>query len=519
MNKILKKPKITEQILKYKNGLGLKIAAIATAIGIGSFAFMGNISNEKSQEPLTIGVLKDIPDDKFENSIPLYTDSKLSVISGELKDGSLIITDKNLFNSDSFPCQIYTFNNNGTIVTGYVENKYIKNSVRVDSEHSNIYVVNEKKGANLRLTAEVAENNKACSIPYNSIVLGSKQEKWTEVVYITANSMDTGFVSGELLDKKGNLFDKETPKINYVVENDNVLGIDVSGIAPQELRKLLSGELEISDKIETRRGHSVDLSQYKHKKPNFVFIKLGASKIFSKELGQGYPTGYKELAAVCEEMKVPYGFYYYSTCINKSEAQQEFTWIKNALDQLPNRDLNLLPFAIDVEVALSKELPDKKKAKAQQKVDRQYNASIKNVTSAKAELANLLEQTYIGKTQLYTSRNAVDTDLSSMILDIEQYQKELKTGQSHIWFVCPTPNVLHEKSMHKISNYVQSKQIVLDAKINNNPKRDLIDINSTNANSFMSYLSGEYAKNGLEFAKANKQNEEKQYLASNDMER
>lgn len=520
MKKNLRKPGITEKVLKYKNGLGLKIAAIALAIGIGNFASVGTISEEKEQQSVTIGILKDLPNDKFENSIPLYSNSKLSLLSSELKDGTIIVTDDNIMDKNSTTYKVYTFNNKGTVVSGYIEAKYLKNAANVTTEHTQIYVVNEKSGANLRLTAEVTPDNKIGSIPHNAVVLGGKHNNWTEVIYLTSESMETGFVSGELLERKSDLFDKSESKIDYIVENDNVLGIDVSGIDEKELRKLLTGELQIPEQIQTRRGHNVEFSQYKHRKPNFVFIKLGASKIFSNELGKGYPTKYKELAAVCEELKVPYGFYYYSTCVNKDEAKKEFTWIKDAIDQLPDRKYNLLPFAIDVEVALAKELPTKKRDKIQQQKDRQYNASVKSVTSAKAELANLLEQTYIGKTQLYTSRNAVDSDLSSMILDVEQYQKELNTGNSHIWFVCPTPNVLHEKSMEKISHYVQSKQIVLDAKINKNPKRDLIDINSIKSNAFQSYIDGTYTKKGLEFAKNNaKRHLQKQYIAQNDMER
>ena len=215
-----------------------------------------------------------------------------------------------------------------------------------------------------------------------------------------------------------------------------------------------------------------------HKNIQLVYSKLSAIKIYSKDLGKGYSTNYKKLSALCEKYKIPYGFYYYSTCISEKEANLEYNWISNLLEDLPVKAHNLLPLAIDVEVHSDK--------------DRQYNAKRSTVTSSKAKLSNLLEKKY-GKTILYTSRNACDPSLKSRILDIEQYQSELHSGPSDIWFVSPKHNRLHQESSTQFNKYITAKQIALDIKIDSTP-HNLIDLNTINASSFDQYISGEYIK-------------------------
>ena len=536
MGKILKRPTITEKISRYKNKFGLTIAAIAA---IGTFSLTDPFSSEKQKttenetptiekviedEALTIGILKDRDDDNFENSIPLYADSKLSHLSTQLKDGTVFITEGNLMDNNTTTHKIYTFNNSGTIVSGYIEKKYATHSAVVDSKHSNIYIVKEEKGANLRSAPEITPDNRRGTIPYKSLVVGDAGNSWTNVIYLTSDSIKNGYVSSELLEKKTNLFSKDKdihnkdnePTIKYVVEKGEVFGIDVSGICEKQLRKLLTGEVEIPNKIPATRSGNVDISEYTHKKPNFVYIKLGASKMFSTEISPSVSPDYQALASVCEELGVPYGFYYYSTCITKEEAKKEADLIKENLAKLTEQKYNLLPFAIDVEVFIFKDLPAKHKPKADSKKDRQYNRPMKEVTSSKAELANLLEPT-TGKTTLYTNRNATDDEWASRFIDIKQYQQEIRTGESHIWFVAPKGDKRHEQSMQKFIQYVKARQIVLDAKTDNT-KRNLIDINVIDADAFKSYLDGTYNEKGLQFAKTNSQSKTQQ-VASNDRTR
>jgi len=97
----------------------------------------------------------------------------------------------------------------------------------------------------------------------------------------------------------------------------------------------------------------------------------------------------------------------------------------------------------------------------------------------------------LGKTKLYTGRNACDPSLASCFLDIDQYQSLLKSGPSALWFVSPLKSKIHAKSLEKFSKYITSKQIILDAKVGNNPN-NLIDVNVINSEAFNNYINCTY---------------------------
>lgn len=81
---------------------------------------------------------------------------------------------------------------------------------------------------------------------------------------------------------------------------------------------------------------------------SFAYIRCG---------GRGYGTEgniyedkrWKQYVLACEEAAIPYGLYYYSTAINKQEAQEEASYILNCLNQISNNKYNTIPIAIDVE--------------------------------------------------------------------------------------------------------------------------------------------------------------------------
>ena len=58
----------------------------------------------------------------------------------------------------------------------------------------------------------------------------------------------------------------------------------------------------------------------------------------------------KDQVKKCEELGIPYGFYYYSTSTTKSEANIEYENIIEEFEDLGDLKYNLLPFAIDVEL-------------------------------------------------------------------------------------------------------------------------------------------------------------------------
>ena len=199
------------------------------------------------------------------------------------------------------------------------------------------------------------------------------------------------------------------------------------------------------------------MSKYTNKDINYVYIRIGAS-------GYGNPfsfvdfDNYKELSKVCEDNKIPYGFYYYSTCITNEEAKQEANRIEMLVDSLDERNYNILPLAIDVELNQSN--------------DRQAG---KDVTKVKAYLANLIEATQ-GKTILYTSRNVVE-DPSTKILDLGEYNKLIETGDSDVWFVASEGNQTHNTSLQNILQTedaeINMRQIVQDGILPNGEKYDV----------------------------------------------
>ena len=478
------------------NKMGIKIAALALALGISSYAFIDDgekasntiptIENKAekqvSKKNLTLALAKSLNEN---SEIPIFKDNNGDTIIATLNKNTLIISKEKFKESENNNLHLVSaITPNEQVITGYIYRKNLSNITYIDEKNScSLYKVTSDNGINLRSSPEI-NDNKLIGIPTNSILLGSlpnsnNKDLWTKVIYFNGTSINEGFVSGRYLEKVAHIVDKykkENIDLDYYINNDNVVGIDVSHIKPEILDNLLKGNIKLSNLAENRYGKKVDISNLSNKKINFVYIKLFGSSFISETLKRGRDTPYKKLAQICEDNNIPYGFYYYSTCVTPEEAKQEYTWISEALETLDNTKYNLLPFAIDVEVHSEK--------------DRQNKVSIKDLTNSKNVLANLIENDF-GKTILYTSRNACDNDLASKILDIEQYQANLHSGESHIWFVSPEHSKLHKESMDKIIDYVKARQIALDIKTDNS-KYNLIDINIINEQAFADYISGKY---------------------------
>jgi len=265
MNRNLKKPKINEKSYKFKNMLGVKLTTLITMLGIpwlahSSVTVPSQIEQNTNAE-ITIGVLKDIPDDKYKNCIPLYADSAKKNVTAKLKNGSLVFFNEDSSNNSFNVYAIDDFNNS---TTGYISNEYLSSHKTLDtSKYNSVYIVREDNGINLRSSAEVKSENKISTIPNNSILIGTIREdktdnKWTQVLYTNGKSITEGYVSGEFLEKIGTITKDgkilERQNINYTVENDNVLGIDVSYMEPDMLKKLVTGQAKIPNVVSTIKG-------------------------------------------------------------------------------------------------------------------------------------------------------------------------------------------------------------------------------------------------------------------------
>ena len=257
-----------------------------------------------------------------------------------------------------------------------------------------------------------------------------------------------------------------------VRKNGNVVGIDLCEMNPAHLDKLLKSKNAIGNYItknpNTNGEYRVSTSDVAGK-IDYVYIKIGASGYvnFQTISTDGM---YKKLAEVCETNGVPYGFYYYSTAINNEEAKIEADFVINELDKLESTKYNLLPVAIDVEIA---------------KNDRQLGH---DVTEAKATLANEISKKH-GHTILYGAGPAMlePDGVLTKIMDLDKYEKLLENGQEAIVWLPTGRNTNNEQPGKIAKRYIETlgkkmhymTQTVLDAWVNipgTNKKGD-IDIN------------------------------------------
>ena len=211
------------------------------------------------------------------------------------------------------------------------------------------------------------------------------------------------------------------------------------------------------------------------------------------------------MAEVCIKNKVPFGFYCYSTAKTLEEAKIEYSLFSDTIKEIKDNPYHLLPLAIDIEVANNK--------------DRHYSATLEEVTNSKIALTNMLEKDF-GKTILYIPRNAYNKNLKSRILNLDQYQKGISSGNSDIWHVTPIGGKLHKQSMAEIREHVTANQIALDVKVNNN-KNNLVDINLIDKEAFENYTNGKYRNKGVEIDMTNDKKtptKEKVVAPNNDFE-
>ena len=187
---------------EFKNKMGFKIAALALALGIGSFSIIS-----KYDDGVTLGVTRDIAGDIYGKEIPLFSDPKGKNLLTTIGSKKLLIAMDDI---ENFPNSkvlhlVSVINDDNKLVSGYTYQKYINQPTRISTDNASfLYRVNAKNGINLRETPEISDN-KVLSIPAESILLGAKsdeetKEKWTNVVYFNGGTVNTGFVSGKYLE-------------------------------------------------------------------------------------------------------------------------------------------------------------------------------------------------------------------------------------------------------------------------------------------------------------------------------
>ena len=229
---------------------------------------------------------------------------------------------------------------------------------------------------------------------------------------------------------------KEIMEGTSTSKSGKVIGIDVSENMPaDQLKELLQSKDGIPSNLYDVDGNLYNASNYSGK-VNYVMIKIGA-RGYGDE-GNLIDNGirYAEQAAVCEELGVPYGFYYYSTALTKEEAAEEIAEVAKNLGKLESTKYNVLPFALDIEQCDGSRLCGK------------------DVTDIAAYWANEAEAT-TGKVMLYSGGRDVSRTSSERIINLTEFNKQLNSGPARIW--TPGPRNMSGDSVYDANQaYINS---------------------------------------------------------------
>lgn len=270
---------------------------------------------------------------------------------------------------------------------------------------------------------------------------------------------------------------KENTNGGIINSTGNVTGIDISSISPNELRQLLQNG--IPDNVSTTYGR-VDTTQFAGN-INFVYIKLGASPYGNGEFKPLDYDCYKEQVKICEEMGVPYGFYYYSTCTTVEEANIELEHIKQQIEELREKlDMknNKLEIVIDIELS--------------GKNDRQYRGNIEEQTRAKAALINGIQEAGLSDSILiYGPMRVMKPDLDQIISLPDLHSMLSNPDDVNLWLCSPiskdgqvASNFQSEKEYAQQQGFdVVATQVVLDGNV-----KGRIDINNMDFDHYQSMV-------------------------------
>lgn len=369
---------------------------------------------------------------------------------------------------------------NGKTYTGWVADSYLKKYNEIikvvdTSKEKGIDLIVRKNPGNKSEKIATIENGSEIKI--SEAEIGEIQEVdkkyWIKVTLPddTIGYIDYEFLKDEKIEKE-KVFSSEAVEKSMANKKlsagGKVVGIDISGMKPQELDKLLaSKEKQITEDVSESKCGTDELAG----NINFVYIKVGSSGY--RKFNQNLNENYIEQAKVCEEHKIPYGFYFYSTAITKDEAVTEAEFIDKALadKRISNSKYNLLPFAIDVE------LTDEN--------DRQHG---ENLTNVKKYLKNSIEP-QLGKSILYGNGTTLAPTSGEKIIDLDRYYEDSLEGDKLVWLAAPKTN---GKFSNKTQQYINSIisiskmkipmiQAVLDCELE---KYGMVDINMMDPKSF-----------------------------------
>ena len=416
-----------------------RIAAIALALGLGTMA-VTSIVNQGNDE-ITIAKGIDLDDDRY-NGIPIKT-----------KSGNIeVLPQDNIFIMESLKkgkVEVVGIADDGRAIKGTTEDKYLEKITTMEErelqKYNTIYRVVPKDGVNLRKSAYVGKFNKIVAINQDEYVMGVEsvepsngEEEWVSCIYVNEKGTYEGYIRGDLLEKttqiekdvqklraddkaKVNTGNREINKIiNNMGNNPNgkIIGIDVSQTCTgSQLRKTLE-KGNIPKEVVNNNKIMTNTSDVQGK-IDFVYIKLGSSPWGKNaEFKPITNRNYIDQVKACEELKIPYGLYYYTTSTSEEEADIEANYIKEEMKKLKASNelkYNILPFVQDIEVS--------------GETDRQKG---KDCTPYRIALAKKIKS-IVGDSWIYTAGKA--SLVEEAIFDLDKYKQEM--GDTKVWFTAP----------------------------------------------------------------------------------
>ena len=388
-----------------------------------------------------IATAHNIHGDEFKGCIPIMNGEE---VIGTVEGGSIIFVD----DEKRGKATVRGVSKDGDVLQGSTDSKYIqkKGKIKTDElrDYSYIYqVVNVDDYLNVRNNTSLEEESKIGELYKGELVIGKNvvdsdenDIDWIPFLYEVDGKFEEAYLSSDYVrivgrmygkEKQAEILGKEEEEVllqqKRVNENGKVVGIDISeSTSPEALEKLLTNPNAIPSKgykhvrnLDTGEMILTEFDMSDLKGPiNYVFIKIGARGYGKEGNMVEYGDIFKEQAEVCENLEIPYGFYYYSTATDEKEAKEEVRYVRHALDKLESRRYNVLPFVIDSEAEAG---------------HRTYK---KDQTDVLAYWINKAEKS-TGKVMLYTMGMNAATFSEGRIIDLDRLNKKVKSGLVNLW--------------------------------------------------------------------------------------
>lgn len=346
-------------------------------------------------------------------------------------------------------------------------------------------------------------NGSKINVEFRNII-DMQMEGNDRYIYVTLDNGKSGYIAYDYLVDEKDLITQKMPTeetknkslSNYnISKNGDIVGIDIAeGITAKQLEEMIKSNNMIQNQTTSEQSEGiVDTSEISGK-INYVYIKIGASGYGNEGriVLQNNPNFFREQARVCEKYGIPYGFYYYSTCITEDEAKREAAYINDAINLLDEREYNVLPTAIDFERHTNE--------KTGEIEDRQYGEG--DLTESKALLAKLVSEKQ-GNVILYTSGFLISDNSSEKQIDWNKYNQIVGENNRGLWLPAMISDKVGEYfSLSKSDReyfipIMQSsgksyfEQVILDTHTNV-PDDEKIDIDLIQEDTFKTLINEQY---------------------------